>query len=83
MEKAPKIAVMGGGSWATAIAKICLAQRDRSICWYMRRDEQIEEFKKCVEDITCHLIAWEEIRDHLNDCDLTQFYTDALSANGL
>ena len=44
MEKTPKIAVMGGGSWATAIAKICMEQGD--ICWYMRREEQIEDFKK-------------------------------------
>ena len=38
-----KIAIMGGGSWATAIAKIVLAQAE-SINWYMRRDDRIEEF---------------------------------------
>ena len=40
-----KIAIMGGGSWATAIAKIILAQAD-SINWYMRRDDRIEDFKR-------------------------------------
>ncbi|MGL4853153.1 MAG: NAD(P)H-dependent glycerol-3-phosphate dehydrogenase [Phocaeicola sp.] len=40
-----KIAIMGGGSWATAIAKIVLAQTD-SINWYIRSDERIEEFKR-------------------------------------
>ena len=34
---------MGGGSWATAIAKIMLAQEE-SINWYMRRDDRIEDF---------------------------------------
>ena len=36
---------MGGGSWATAIAKIVLGQAD-SINWYMRRDDRIEDFKR-------------------------------------
>lgn len=40
-----KIAIMGGGSWATAIAKIILTQAD-SINWYMRRDDRIEEFRR-------------------------------------
>lgn len=40
-----KIAIMGGGSWATAIAKIFLNKAD-SINWYMRRDDRIEEFKR-------------------------------------
>ncbi len=39
------IAIMGGGSWATAIAKMILERND-SIHWYMRRDDRIEEFRR-------------------------------------
>lgn len=40
-----KIAIMGGGSWATAIAKMVLSQAE-SINWYMRRDDRIADFKR-------------------------------------
>ncbi len=40
-----KITIIGGGSWATAIAKIVLNNAD-SINWYLRRDDRIEEFKR-------------------------------------
>ncbi|MCC8145040.1 MAG: NAD(P)H-dependent glycerol-3-phosphate dehydrogenase [Bacteroidales bacterium] len=40
-----KVGIMGGGSWATAIAKI-ISMTQPDFNWYMRRPEQIEEFKK-------------------------------------
>lgn len=43
MEKMKKVAVLGGGSWATAIAKILL-NNVPTINWYMRRQDQIDEF---------------------------------------
>ena len=39
------IAIMGGGSWATAIAKMMLERND-CIHWYMRREDRIEEFRR-------------------------------------
>ena len=43
MAERNRVAILGGGSWATAIAKIVL-HNTPTINWYMRRQDQIDEF---------------------------------------
>jgi len=45
MKNKPKIAVFGGGSWATAIVKM-LSENLDEIRWYMRSSYAIEHIKR-------------------------------------
>lgn len=63
-----KIAIMGGGSWATALAKIVLSTQER-INWYMRRDDQIQDFLQTGHN-PCYLSAVEFDISRIN------FYSD-------
>ena len=45
MDKSPKFAVIGGGSWATAIVKM-LSENVDTIYWYMRSNYAIEHIRK-------------------------------------
>lgn len=45
MEMPGKVAIIGGGTWATAIAKLVLTNVEE-INWYMRRKDRIADFKR-------------------------------------
>ncbi|MBQ0029303.1 MAG: NAD(P)H-dependent glycerol-3-phosphate dehydrogenase [Paludibacteraceae bacterium] len=84
MDKEMKIAVMGGGSWATALAKICLVNPDHTINWYMRRESQIESMKKTghnpsylssVSFDTSRINFYSDINEIVKDSDVLIFAT--------
>jgi glycerol-3-phosphate dehydrogenase (NAD(P)+) len=81
MELPGKVGIMGGGSWATAIAKI-ISMTQTDFCWYMRRPEQIEEFKNYghnpsyltgVKFNTDHITFYSNINDIVKQCDTLIF----------
>jgi glycerol-3-phosphate dehydrogenase (NAD(P)+) len=84
LDNTSKIGIIGGGSWATALAKICLANPEHTINWYMRKNEQIEEFKRIGHnpfylssvhfDIT-RIGFSPEINDVVRDSDILIFAT--------
>ena len=73
-----KIAIIGSGSWATALAKILLHNVD-SINWYFRNPENIEQFKRFkhnpsylrgVEFDTSRINFFTEIDKAVEDADI-------------
>ncbi len=77
MEFPGKIAVMGGGTWATALAKLLL-ENCEMITWYMRRDDRIEDFKRLghnpayltdVQFDVNRIIFSSDINEVCTDCD--------------
>ena len=78
-----KIAVMGGGSWATALAKIVMYSQ-QEINWYMRRPDRIEDFKlmkhnpaylSSITFDTSRITFYDDINQAIDDSDTLIFAT--------
>ena len=78
-----KIAVMGGGSWATALAKIVMYSQ-KEINWYMRRSDRIEDFKlmkhnpaylPSITFDTSRITFYDDINHAIDDSDTLIFAT--------
>lgn len=91
MESIGKIAVIGSGSWATAVAKIVL-ERAEHIHWYMRRSESIEDFKRLGHNpsyltsvhFDTHRITFStDINDVSRTCDTLIFVTPSPYLKGM
>lgn len=74
---------MGGGSWATAIAKIVLEKADH-IYWYMRKQETIDNFRRLehnpsyltsVHFDVSHITFSADINEVVRTCDTLIFVT--------
>lgn len=81
MNDAPKFAVFGGGSWATAIVKM-LCENQTQIGWYMRNENAIAHIKKeqhnpnylsAVEFKTEQLLLSSNINEMVNYADYLIF----------
>ena len=81
MKKNLKFAVLGGGSWATAIVKM-LAENQEKVGWYMRNSEAVSYIKKekhnpnyltSVEFHTEQLHLTDDINEALNTADVLIF----------
>ncbi len=78
-----KIAVMGGGSWATSLAKIVMYSQSE-INWYMRRPDRIEDFKRMkhnpaymssISFDTSRINFYDDINQAIEDSDTLIFAT--------
>jgi len=68
VSKSYKIGIVGGGSWATALAKILMETQD-SMNWFMRKTESIELFKQDAHNP-------HYLRDVEFEIDKINFYSD-------
>ncbi|MDR0573120.1 MAG: glycerol-3-phosphate dehydrogenase [Tannerella sp.] len=78
-----KIAVMGGGSWATSLAKIVMYSQPE-MNWYMRRPDRIEDFKlmkhnpaymSSISFDTSRINFYDDINQAIEDSDTLIFAT--------
>jgi len=76
-----KVGIMGGGSWATAIAKI-ISMTQIDFNWYMRRSDQIEEFINLKHNPSYltgvnfnieHISFYDDINEQVKNCDVLIF----------